>query len=293
MKSLLGILAVVLTLCACGKEGEVKPLYHDPAQFFMPADDATDPTSMLRRDFQKKHGSYLLFNDTIQKSYAGKDINGNDVYQWETVQIDYSVGKNGSDDEYTFTYLNDYYAQKAMSEYLEEYVLYHCQGKMKPFSWFLCDVIKGKTVSGKAVTPYVASGQRCTGVACNYLLQRERTELQKNQYAQRILLGLITTLANNFREYFDEFFQYSSGFYDANVDAESAEERTHRMKSHGFLTLYLNIYYPSQDSDLSSFAQASLSYTEEEFEKNNGEYPLVMAKYRCVKRTLESLGFVY
>ena len=89
----------------------MEPDYKNPSDYFQPAADDNSEEAQLRRKFFADHGSYLLFNDTLQNVYLGKDINGDPRYFVETVDLTYTVGQTGygtSQSSYTFTYIPNF-----------------------------------------------------------------------------------------------------------------------------------------------------------------------------------------
>ncbi len=293
-KILLMALTIVLTMGSCSKEDTPTPQFHSPASFFMPADTATDATSQMRREFYSNTGSYLLFNDTIQNKYVGTDINGDPVYSVETLALGYSIGSTAtSTNTYTFTYLTDYEQRKAMTDYLNEYVIYHFTGKVKPFSYFLCNTISIRYVNGATSTPYASAGQRGVAVATSYLLKKNRTDKQKKTYANSILNIIIAQMANNYSEYFTGFYSYSSAYYGVYWTYYGTDRETTLAKL-GFIGIgTYTISTPSQEDDLEQYSLATLQYTPEEWEKKYADYPVVIKKYNLVRSVLTELGFVY
>ncbi len=293
LKIFVSVFAVMALMAACSSEEVPEPLYHSPAGFFRPADDDNSPTAELRREFFENYGSYLLFNDTIQKVFTGYDINGEPTYFIEKLDVAYNVGGSSSvsSDNSTYTYITDYDKQKQMVEFMEEYVLYHFQGKVKPFSYFVCDKIFRELTLGSS-TPYVLSGQRTVVISGNYLLLRDRTDKQKKSYAERILISMLGALAINFNEDFIEFMDFSADYYAAKWENFSTDEKT-GLCMMGFLALGEGLGTPTPIEDLSQYASATLQNTEEEFAKKYAAYPLMIQKFRFVKETFESLGFVY
>lgn len=293
----LSILVLVLSACAlvaCGDEDTPTPKYHSPAPFYQPADDDTSPVAQLRRDFFARTGSYLLFNDTIQRQFVGTDINGDPVNFSETIDLGYYIGYTyNSTDTYSYTYLTAYEQQKQMVDYLDEYVLWHFKGRLKPFLYFLCNEIKVTYRTGNTSTLYAAAGQRGVAVAGNYLLQRQRTDSQKQQYAQRVIGTMIGQLANNFGEDFAPFYAISSAWYGLTW-SQFGTEQTSALGSIGFIGPgSLSIYAPDAEEDLKQFAVACITYSDAEIASRYGRYPLVMQKFQLVKQILGSLGFVF
>ena len=81
MKRLFYSFAIILSgicLISCESEDALEPDYKNPSDYFQPAADDNSEEAQLRRKFFADHGSYLLFNDTLQNVYLGKDINGED-----------------------------------------------------------------------------------------------------------------------------------------------------------------------------------------------------------------------
>lgn len=289
------VMATALAMVSCSKEETPTPLYHSPAPFFMPADTATDATSQLRREFFSKTGSYLLFNDTIQRIYMGTDINGDDVYSSETLDLAYVIGSSAySVNKYTFTYVTDYESQKAMTDFVNDYICYHFTGKLKPFSYFIGKTISIKYVNGSTSTPYASAGQRGVAIASNYLLAKQRTDAQKKAYAERVLNEMIGQLANNFSEYFTAFYEYSSGYYDVNW-TYYGDDKYSVLAKMGFIgsSPSLVVYAPSQSADMNQYALATLQYSLDDWTKKYADYPLVIEKFKYIKEILGELGFIY
>lgn len=284
----------MLALASCSDEDAPTPLYHNPANFFTPADTATDATSVLRRGFESKHGSYLLFNDTLQVNYAGLDINGDPIYMCETIDVNYAVGQSLSSDKYTYTYLTTYTDQAKGVEFLEQYVLNHISNQARPFSWMLSRVITGTTVSGKESKPYAVQGERCVCVALEYILQRERSDAQKVNFSQRILSVLIQKIAADHPKQLADFYAISDGYYGITHGFEDSE-RTAKLADLGFIGVSTsgNFYAPSRDADMNQYSLATITYTDEAFEKLWGQYPKVMRKFKIMKKVLSEVGYIY
>ncbi len=263
IKTLLLVLSIVLSMGSCSKESAPNPQFHSPASFFMPADTATDATSVMRREFYKNSGSYLL-------GFSGTSTN-----------------------KYSFTYLTNYEQQKQMTDYLNEYVLYHFTGKVKPFSYFLCDKINIKYVNGSNASPYASSGQRGVAIATNYLLKKSRTDAQKKNYANTILNIVITQLASNFSDYFTGFYTYSSAYYGVFWTSYGSDRESTLAKL-GFIGIgTYTTSTPSQENDLEQYSLATLQYSQDAWEKKYADYPVVIKKYKLVRSVLTELGFVY
>jgi len=300
MKKIYILFAILpMLMISCGKD-DLEVSYQDPADYFMPADDATDSTSILRRNFYDEYGTYLLFNDTLQYRYEGLNSEGEESYFTEVVDLTYYVGQtNSSNTEYYFTYLTSYPQRLQALDFLEQYVLTHTKGKMKPFSWLLVNKISGKNNLGSAVSPYAVAGQRCVAVACNYIIVASRTDAQKKNLAQRVLLALIGKMANNNADAFTEFFKVSSKYYDQSMTSDGSSLESDKEKellyAAGFVgsSSQWGSYYPSQEDDLNQYATLLIQKTEAQLESLYGSYPLIMSKINLMRSTMISLGYVF
>ncbi|MBR1427631.1 MAG: hypothetical protein IJ582_01205 [Prevotella sp.] len=299
---LFGVLMAALCITSCGSEDPLTPDYKNPSSYFMPSDDDNSELAQLRRKFFADHGSYLLFNDTIQKEFLGKDINGDPRYFVETVDLTYTVGQSGygtSQSSYTFTYITEFEKQKAMTEFLENKILPHFTGSMKPYSWFLSNVITGKlgrVVDSQTVTPYAVVNQRCVAIACNYLTQRQRTEAQINNYTARVLNIIVGTLVKAQEQAFGEFEKISYEYYGrsyTSLGITGSLSQTDLYK-YGFLVGGSTVVSMCDASrDIAAYASNVVQYSEEEIERKYGNYPLVMEKHQIMRRILQSLGYIF
>ena len=285
-----------MTLVACGDDDEtLSTAYQDPTNNFIPNPSASDETSVLRRQFKEKYDSYLLFTDTLQHYQVGIDINGDPRYFTEVVNILYSVGQTAPIvDRQTYTYFTSFDEQKAVVEYMEQYILNHITGKLRPFSWFLAKTIENRSNSGSTTRPYAIAGQRTIIVSLGQALRL--TESGKRTLATRILSTIIGQLAANNSDAFDEFYAVSGSLYGQAMSVPEGKNRNQFLAENGFVspaTFLPNIDYPSQRDDLSAYSLIAISYTDEKIAKDYGQYPLVMKKVEIVKRVLTALGYVF
>ena len=279
----------------------MEPDYKNPSDYFQPAADDNSEEAQLRRKFFADHGSYLLFNDTLQNVYLGKDINGDPRYFVETIDLTYTVGQTGygtSLSSYTFTYIPNFEQKLAMTEYLETYILPHFSDAMRPYSWLLTKTIIGKMDkddSAQTFSPYAVVNQRCVAVACNYLTQRERTEAQKKNYASRVLNIMVSSMVKAHTDAFGEFEAVSHDYYGRSYSSLGLENvNQEKLYQYGFLVAGSTVGYMTDlSTDISSYAANVVTYTDEQLEQRYGKYELVMLKHRLMKQTLERLGYIF
>ena len=304
MKRLFYSFAIILSgicLFSCESEDALEPDYKNPSDYFQPAADDNSEEAQLRRKFFADYGSYLLFNDTLQNVYLGKDINGDPRYFVETIDLTYTVGQTGygtSLSSYTFTYIPNFEQKLAMTEYLETYILPHFSDAMRPYSWLLTKTIigkMGKDDSAQTISPYAVVNQRCVAVACNYLTQRERTEAQKKNYASRVLNIMVSSMVKAHTDAFGEFEAVSHDYYGRSYSSLGLEDvNQEKLYQYGFLVAGSTVGYMTDlSTDISSYASNVVTYTDEQLEQRYGKYELVMLKHRLMKQTLERLGYIF
>lgn len=284
----------VFAFSSCGGDEDIDVSFRNPSLNFQPADSDQSYTAQLRREFQSKYGSYLLFTDTLQHIYQGKDYNGNPVYFTERLDIDYTVGNSLSTNaNYYYTLIQGDSLKKEAVDFLESYILTHFTGKMKPYSWFLCMRVNGVDNMGKPVTAntYSQTGQRAAIVAFNYILSRNRTEAQKRNFANRVINGLVYELANNNSDAFGSFYTFCSQYYAQNFTSDpgpSAEEQ-HQL---GFINTGISSYI-SQQADLQSYVQSLVGNDYDALQKRYAAYPVILQKLAICRQIMTDLGFVF
>ena len=229
---------IAMTLCftSCGKEDAPVVDVNDPTDNFIPGEDETDATAEMRRKFKEEEGSYLLFNDTIQKKELGIDIMGNTRYFVEVVDVNYMVGATSINTHpYTYTYLKTEEKRTAAVEYLKKYVLNHISKDTRPFSIFLASTITGSDVYGHATKPYAVSGERCVAMACGQL-HRLLTEDSKNKYARKILMVMVSNIATSNESAFTKFKAVSEKYYRQNIVVPDGTDEEDYVRQCGFLS---------------------------------------------------------
>ena len=102
MNKIYYFLFLSLLLGACTKEDALEPTGANDDYFTVPA-TATDPESVMRREFYEETGVHLLFNDTLRHEQRGTFEDGNPRWYTETVDLGYSM--TSFDDAPALTYL--------------------------------------------------------------------------------------------------------------------------------------------------------------------------------------------
>lgn len=293
-------LQVFLPLClftfllvSCGGDEDIDVSFRDPSLNFQPAQDDQSFTAQLRRQFQEKYGSYLLFNDTLQHVYQGDDPNGTPVYFTERLDIDYSVGSTTlTNARYYYTLIEGDSLKQEAVDFMEQFILPHLTGKLKPYSWLLCVRVNGNDNMNRPITAntYSQVGQRAAVVAFNYIFSRKRNDSQKQNFANRVINGIVGQLAYNNTDAFTHFYSYSSEYYNVNFPspAPSVEEQRQR----GFISTGAGSY-PSQQADLNTFVATLVTNDYAALQTRYANYPIILQKLAACRETLISLGYVF
>ena len=286
----------VLFLAACGDEDDMLGTeYQDPTNYFMPDPSATDDTSILRREFQERNGSYLMFTDTLQHYQIGIDVNGDPKYFTELLNIQYSVGQTSSiTDKHKYTYFTTIDEQRFAVDFMDQFILYHITGKLRPFSWFLAKTIEVKSNIGTTTRPFAVTGQRTIAVSLGQALRL--SESGKKTLASRILNTIIGQMVINNMTSFTEFMALSDAFYARSLTVPAGTTREKVLLEAGFIspaTSQANFYYPTQRDDLSAYSLTIISNSEEKLQQTYGQYPLVMKKLEIMRKVLIELGYVF
>ncbi len=286
----------VLLMAACGDdEDRLETAYQDPTNNFIPDASAADETSVLRREFYARNGSYLLFTDTLQHYQIGTDINGDPKFFTEMLNIQYSVGQTGPiTDTHTYTYFTTIEEQRFVVDFLEKYVLTHITGKLRPFSWFLAKTIEVKSNVGTVTRPFAVTGQRA--IVASVGQAQRLSESGRKTLATRILNTIIGQLVNNNITAFSEFFTFSESYYSRSLSVPEGTTREKVLLEAGFIspaTSMANFYYPTQKDDLTAYALMIISTSEEKLQQTYGQYPAVMKKFEIVRKVLIELGYVF
>lgn len=304
--TLLATIALLATpiLTSCSSEDEPEADIHNPTDFFRPADGDNSEEAQLRRSFFEKYGSYLLFNDTLQRKLLGTDINGDPRYFVETVDLTYTIGQTGygsSQVTYSFTYLDTWEKKTAIHDFASTFILPHFNGAFRPYSWLLTNVITGKlgrSINAETSRPYAAVGQRCIAIAGNYLLLRDRTDAQKTNYANRVLNIIVGEMVKMHSGAFADFYSVSADYYtlqpsDVSSSGSLKQEDYYR---YGFLGKgggALSSTLTTRDADLSAYANSIITTPEETIKSRYADYPLVLQKYDIMRSILTELGYVF
>ena len=265
---ILGWLCVCL-LSSCSEKEDVQPLDLKD-NYYEISEDASDPESLLRKEFEETLGIHLLFNDTLRKEYRGTD-----------------------------RYLDDIASQRAAVEFMKERILNMFSSKLYPYSLLLVKRINAYQASldGDQYElvdedmDYIA-GWNSMAVAFRDILNMSGEE--KEEYAAVVLRQIVSNSISKVEDSeFEEFFSFAEGYYEQwSIFAPLNDIKTVGFLGSNPLMGTVRVWY-SKEEDLASYVNVLLTMTEEEFMTENGSYPACVTKWNEMKRVLIDLGLKF
>lgn len=297
---LYGILALT-SFAGCSSEDELTAERDDRVDYFLPDPNATDEISVLRREFYKEQGSYLLFNDTLRNEPLGEDYNGDMKYFTETVDVSYSIGSSSTSViKYYYELLQEKSDMLQSVTFLKERVLPHLSESLRPFSWLITHTIT-QEYNGSTEELNALSGERCIAIAVGDLAEMDSDEQEST--AKSILATVITRMLNGKDSELQDFYSISEKYYNSSFSMSNYSDNNENMRKlneRGFIVpcwLIEGIWMwrgrcPAKDKDLASYISLIFNNTEEYVRETYADYPIVLQKYDVLKGLFNSLGYI-
>lgn len=303
LKNILWAFSLGFVFYACNQEDELTPSNAIENYFEIP-ETAKDQVSLLRKEFQKKNGAYLLFNDTLRKELLGMNADNEPVYFIETVDLSYNF-ITSSQDKYEFEYFAEHEDRARAVAFIEKYILPVMDKTIYPYSFLLTDkIIKNTYLSesdhyeGHYETEEieVQAGYRCLALALGNVLdlpiddQKEYVvTVFRNLLLNKLMLLENTTLASFFA--IGEQY-YNKKYYDGEFEIQDLED----LRELGFLggsinTYWGEVFFPTKRKELECFINALFSFDENEFASYHEDYSLVITKYKMLKTIVQEMGY--
>lgn len=303
------ILYVVMAVMAlslatsCSDDEDVTPSNADENLFYPNAEDNSQ-LAQLKRDFKQKVGSYLLFNDTLSHVQNGVDAYGNPTYKTELVDVEYALVGSGLSHTHTYKYITDFAKQQKAADLVASKLAPHL-GKAVPYSFLIVDSASEWTINDKGQRvlvrkdtyddqyphPQLLLGTRCYMVSIDGGAAFEDDGYFNDLFA-RIVKDKIGRMP---ADSLATFYSYSTKYYDMYYeDMGLTEEYTDEdFLTHGFFPYWDTEYFPYKKSDLEYYEKAVAKYTLESFTEEYGTYPLMMAKFKALRKACEGYGIVF
>ena len=312
MNKIYYFLFLSLLLGACAKEDALEPTGANDDHFTVPA-TATDPESVMRREFYEKTGVHLLFNDTLRREQRGTFEDGSPRWYTETLDLGYSM--TGNNDAPELTYLQTDLEKEKAVEFVEKYILPHMGQAVRPYSFLMLNTIYGMdpdTYRRGNLNYYV--GMRTMALSMDPVFKLETEEEYATHciaifqsYVKSKLKLLDAAVTEPFELISDEWYykkyaDFDEDFWD-NYDKLDAQGDDAGIDAYckdianqcGFIqTNTWSCRFPWYASDdLEDFVKAVLGTPEEEFMEMYEDYPLVREKYTIVQKIIADMGFIF
>lgn len=152
------LLSVLWTACSDTETLENKIDFSSP---YVISDDPNDPVQHHRYQIYQEYGVPVFFNDTVSQTYIGTDYDGEPIYRYETLDLNWSFSShNKKNVTYTVEYCTDTEDQLKALEFVDVF-LANTSKPMRPFSIFLPTSLEIKENDKNTVeTPEYWSGFR-------------------------------------------------------------------------------------------------------------------------------------
>lgn len=312
MNKIYYFLFLSLLLGACTKEDALEPTGANDDYFTVPA-TATDPESVMRREFYEETGVHLLFNDTLRHEQRGTFEDGNPRWYTETVDLGYSM--TSFDDAPALTYLQTKQEKEKAVEFVSKYILPHLGQAVRPYSFLMVNTIyrRDPDTYRKGILKYYI-GMRTMALSMEPILKLETEE----DYAthciaifQSYVKSKLSTLNDEATEpfelisdkwYYKVYADFDADFWDKYnaLEAEGDEDGINAYcediaNQCGFIRFdnYFCDFPWSASYDLEDFVKAVLGTPEEKFMEMYEDYPLVREKYTIMQKIIADMGFIF
>ena len=320
MRKILYVLCC-LAMIACGNEDTLESQIHFDDLYGI-QDDPNDPVKHEIYNIYKEYGVPVYFNDTIGRIFLKTDVNGQPVYQIETLDLawryDYYEKSN-----YKYLYIKDADRQLEIISWIRNY-LEASDKVLYPFCFFVTEAVQKEDLDNDEVSfiedPYVLGFRTLTMVMENWEEGSEDTHLKEmkrsmvvqkiNNYSNDLIDFKQVSDANWYgQKYWHELASDVSQYYNCSVldpdykgnlsgDALEAKRVEARGVAgrFGFVMgsdMFGNGLFTPWDTkeDVELYVKVMLATQEETFRKQWGAYPLVMQKYEVLYKIItEKLG---
>lgn len=305
MKYIIFIYIAVWAACfsACQKEDDLKP--SNIQDLFAPDPDASDEESLLRKEFYKNTGCYLLFNDTLKHQYAGLDGYGNPYYETEVIGLEWNLTST-VDSRYVFEYLNTQTQKQKAATFLQNYLIPYVKNVL-PYSILVLNKMDKYVISNGyyqySESPLAYSNMRCTALNVNELWNLEEDETLK-EFAQQICCRIIFanwggdpgnyysgSKASDFLKV--NRYDYDEPKYWYRLPEGLGNEYIEDFYYEGFIENTNETLMPSATEDAASYIKACLTMSDEEFRDKFSSYRTVMKKYEIIKPLVDATGIQF
>ncbi|WP_018462509.1 hypothetical protein [Segatella paludivivens] len=293
---------ISLSLFSCGdKEDYITP--EAPAKnYFAAYANATDDESLLRKEFYKNNGCYLLFNDTLRHDSIGVKPNGEITYQTETIDVPYIMSSQAYF-AYKYTYIKDIEKQKAAANFIENNILPHLSAKLRPYSWLLVNSITKYAANDNSYSydseQTSVVGNRATAIGIQDIFDMDESDIQL--FAKDLCASIVADKVSSLEaSIIAPFTKFSDSFYETTSQTTPSDNESNMelMQESGFICPYTISgivfygYYPSKVEDIKAFAKLVVE-NDEQYVRDTYNNEIILQKYMVMKNIILSLGYKF
>lgn len=287
----------ILGATSCDKEDNLKPsgLKED---YFTVSPDATDPLSVIRREFYQENNIHLFFSDTLRREQKGTYADGTPFWYTETIDLNYGIPGSTSND-YRLYYLENQADREASIQFIKTYVIPHLGENLRPYSMLLLQQLYTySSSSGRLTAQNFCNNFRCLAVSTGDVIGK--SDAEKKTFCAGMFKSIITgKLTDALLEPFFAFCNpyYGEDYEDCNLPAgmDPDDMTLHDVRTLGFLKLaYTGAYYfRSETNDRNDYIAAAFDTPESEFRETFADYPAILQKYDILKQIITDLGYTF
>ncbi|BCS86005.1 hypothetical protein prwr041_18980 [Prevotella herbatica] len=302
----LGILVyggfISLSLFSCGdKEDNITP--EVPEKNYFAADiNANDEESLLRKEFYKTNGCYLLFNDTLRHDSIGVKPNGETIYQTETVDVPYIMSSQAYF-AYKYTYIKDIEKKRAAANFIEKNILPHLSAQLRPYSWLLVNSITKYAINDNSYS-YDSEqgsvvGNRATAIGIQDIFDMDESDTQ--QFAKDLSATIVADkVSSQEASILEPFTKFCDNLYETSSETTPWDDESNLklMQESGFIGPHylsgfiLYSYYPNKVEDIKDFAKLVVE-KDDQYVKDTYNNEIILEKYMVMKKIILSLGYKF
>lgn len=310
------LLSIFFAAISCNNEDDLIASYADKNYYVLSPSD--DPVENIMYQLYDKWGIPIFVSDTLGKEMIGVDEDGNSVFRYELLDLDYTLDRlpllNVEILNTKFSLIKEDDIKIAGAHFLDKYFLPNLPKGIYCHSIFMTDTLVEHLRDGIDSTVYVHEGMTTLAIGSIPKIV-EMSVKEKQKCVNHILEYLAVSYLYKRSELLADFYMKSSdsktltSYYDKNVSISGdgvLQLKMDHYEVYGFLRpsardekRLANLpfsswtYYrcPKKDQDLEDFVNAAFVYGPAEFEEKYMRYSIVLDKYEIIRGLLLSLGY--
>ncbi|WP_270488327.1 hypothetical protein [Butyricimonas synergistica] len=304
------LLGVALCFAACNDDDDKNLSPTGETNWFV-LEDLADELGHLAYEIYKETGVTIFYNDTIAKVQRGVNPEGEPVYRYEVLGVNYNVT-----DLYTYSYplLTDRERIKEGMEFLRDEVIPGLLNGVSPHSFLLVDSLinRTNTTNEDILGLYLRDVFKARRTTCVALYEKETQVDKKSLRATVLAEEYATYLQKVESDEIEVFYSFSTGKVNKVMDQSLYGQRlqynnrgttawSEDWREFGFLSYDREKNYtlkngklegyncPTQMRDIADYVKEVLLGDDAAFEEKNGKFKRCMEKYKVMKSIVAEL----